>query len=176
MLLVTSSDAIEPTAHALGFETEGWRDVYTYDSRELPDPPRGKEIMRLDASMAQEVYDLYDHRDWYDTDSFRVLLDEGRFQGGFNKEGELVGYCGEHSEGSIGLIQVLPEYRRQGWATALMRAKINEHLGRGWTPWSAVLPDNEISSALQGKVGMNKRCACLYLSREGSAGAAQSSS
>ena len=69
---------------------------------------------------------------------------------------QLVGFIGEHLEGSMGLLYIFPEYRRMGFAYALESAKIAEFLSKGLIPFAQVDKNNAASLALQKKLGMTR--------------------
>jgi len=48
--------------------------------------------------------------------------------------GELAGFIGIHAEGTMGMLQVLPAFRRRGIAYSLEAALINRQLGQGFVP------------------------------------------
>lgn len=68
-------------------------------------------------------------------------------------EGKSVGFVGEHLEGSIGLLYVLPEYRRQGIASALENIIIKAMKENGYIPFGQVEVENDKSYNLQQKLG-----------------------
>ncbi len=74
--------------------------------------------------------------------------------GAFNEKGECVGFIGTHGEGSIGLLKVIPEYRRKGIANALEARMMNRKIKTGETPFAHVVVGNYKSIALQNKMGM----------------------
>lgn len=74
------------------------------------------------------------------------------FLGGY-LDGKLVGFAGLHSEGSMGLLTVLPEYRRRGFAQQIYSALINNQLRKGRIPYAQIYTDNENSLNLQKKLG-----------------------
>ena len=94
-------------------------------------------------------------------DYLRSLLARGQLFGGF-LGGIMVGFAGRHTEGSIGLLEVFPPYRRQGFATVLERHMINQELALGHTPFGQVLTDNAPSLALQRSLGMTLSKEPLY--------------
>ena len=55
----------------------------------------------------------------------------------------------------MGLLEVLPEYRRLGLARALEAAIIRQQVGRGRLPYGHVRTGNTASIALQKKMGMD---------------------
>ena len=69
-------------------------------------------------------------------------------------DGKLVGYIGRHAEGSMGILEVSPEYRRRKIAKALETYMINLSLEIGHTPFAQVVVGNEKSVALQESLGM----------------------
>jgi len=81
--------------------------------------------------------------------------------GAFNN-GALLGFIGVHAEGSIGLLEVLPKYKRMGVASALESFLIRLHLQKGWTPFCEVLADNTASLSLQRKLGLEISTEHLY--------------
>ncbi len=70
-------------------------------------------------------------------------------------DGKLAGFAGVHTEGSLGILEVYEEYRRQGVATALEAYMINYHLALGYTPYGNIVADNEVSFHLQEKMGLS---------------------
>ncbi len=70
-------------------------------------------------------------------------------------EGEtLAGIIGIHGEGSMGLLEVRPDYRRRGVAALLEAHMICRLLAQGETPYGSVRTDNVPSLALQRSLGM----------------------
>ncbi|MBO7377775.1 MAG: GNAT family N-acetyltransferase [Clostridia bacterium] len=65
----------------------------------------------------------------------------------------IAGFIGRHEERSIGLMEVLPEYRRMGVATELALFMINRVMDEGEIPYGQVIVDNEKSIAMQKKLG-----------------------
>ena len=113
----------------------------------------GLDLRRLDESFADVVCA---HYDIIGPQFVREHLRAGQMYGGFTESGELVGFIGEHEEGSIGMLRVFPEYRRRGCAQALESLMINLHLARGYLPYCQVALDNEASHALQAKLGFTR--------------------
>lgn len=69
-------------------------------------------------------------------------------------EGRLAGFAGTHQEGSMGMLTVLPEYRRRGLGLYLEQLSIARSLERGWLPFGQIAHSNEASLALQRSAGM----------------------
>ena len=70
------------------------------------------------------------------------------------EQGHLVGFIGEHLEGSMGLLYVFPEYRRKGYGTALQTHLVAKTIEKGYVPFGQVEKDNLNSLMLQKKIGM----------------------
>ena len=68
----------------------------------------------------------------------------------------LVGFIGEHLEGSMGLLYVFPEYRRRGFGSALQMHYIVKTMENGYVPFGQVEKDNRNSLKLQQKIGMTR--------------------
>lgn len=66
----------------------------------------------------------------------------------------LAGFIGVHEEGSIGMLEVLPAYRRKGIGAALEAYMVNLFLERGFTPYGQVGTDNPASEKMQEKLGL----------------------
>ena len=94
-------------------------------------------------------------------DYLRSLLERGQLFGGF-LEDAMAGFVGRHAEGSIGLLEVFPPYRRRGFATVLERYMINRELALGRTPFGQVVTGNAPSLALQRSLGMTLSQGTLY--------------
>ena len=71
-------------------------------------------------------------------------------------QGRLVGFIGEHLEGSMGILYVLPEYRRRGYGTALQTCLMARTMDEGFIPFGQVEKDNLNSLKLQEKLGMTR--------------------
>ena len=74
--------------------------------------------------------------------------------GAFDESGNCAGFIGFHGEGSMGLLTVLPEYRRRGIGIALEAKNLNRRLSEGRIPFGHVVVGNEKSKGLQKKIGM----------------------
>ncbi len=97
-----------------------------------------------------------------DDDAYiRRRIEEGEMLGIF-QDGALAGFIGTHDEGSLGLLEILPEYRRRGLAEALERHMTRVHLLRGWVPFAQIENDNLPSQALHKKIGFTLSEDSLY--------------
>ena len=83
---------------------------------------QGVEIRPLGQEAFSVVFANY--HSFSDPKYIRERLDAGVMRGAF-AQGQLLGFIGMHSEGSVGMLEVLPPYRRRGVALALMSAMAN---------------------------------------------------
>lgn len=81
---------------------------------------------------------------------------------GIYADGELAGFMGTHAEGSLGLLEILPAYRRRGLGEALERYVVREHLSRGWIPFAQIETNNMPSQALHRKLGFELSTRSLH--------------
>ena len=124
-----------------------------YLNRErLPEHAGGADIRTLGTDCLPFLMEHYSHAD--DVDYIRERLSCGAVFGAFT-DGNLAGFIGYHSEGSMGLLEVLPEYRRRGIAAALGTFLVNRTLAEGRVPFSQIILGNEPSMALHRKFGFS---------------------
>lgn len=95
---------------------------------------------------------ILNHYDKLSSDEIQEILKDGNLFGGY-KDGTLVGFIGNHLEGSIGLLKVFPQYRRLGYGTILESYMVNRMLEKGLVPFGQIEINNEKSMALQKKLG-----------------------
>lgn len=112
--------------------------------------PEGLEIRQLGEESFQVISENYTTVS--DPKYIHQRLAAGVMHGAV-ENGELMGFIGIHDEGSVGLLKVLPDYRRRGVATALMAYMTNWCLERGWVPFSQIFEGNTASTELHKKMG-----------------------
>ena len=119
------------------------------------------ETPALDHRLTLRVADLSDlstlvaNYHMLDEDEVKKIVERKLILLGYY-ENNLVGFIGEHLEGSMGLLYVFPEYRRMGFAAALENAKIAEILQKGFIPFAQIDKNNLASLKLQEKLGMKR--------------------
>lgn len=123
--------------------------VYT---RGVPLPVRKDLVIRqLDLSFAEIIGEHYSLLS--EPEFIRERIRAGVMYGAFI-DGVLAGFIGEHEEGSMGMLEVFPEFRRQGIAGALEAFCINRMLREGRIPFCQIIKGNEASIRLQEKLGL----------------------
>ena len=119
--------------------------------RSEPLPVRGDiSIVPLDVSALDQVQRNYGVK--VGEDYLRGRLEAGALLGAF-VEGELVGFGGEHEEGSLGMLVILEQFRRMGYAASLVGYGVNRQLERKLTPFSYIGVDNYASIEMHKKLG-----------------------
>lgn len=124
----------------------------------LPLSDTAADIRQLDHSHLPTVLANYSLTD---EEYLSWLIAQGELFGAFDGN-TLMAFAGRHAEGSIGLLEVLPQYRRQGLATLLQSYMINLELSRGHIPYGQVFDGNEPSLALQRSLGMARSAGQLF--------------
>jgi ribosomal protein S18 acetylase RimI-like enzyme len=116
----------------------------------VPAPPSGADIRLLGEADLPVVLKHYHPVDGpaYVCERLKAGM-LGIFEGG-----ELAGFIGTHSEGSIGLLEVLPAFRRRGLAILLESAMMRNQQALGCVPYAQIKQGNEASIALHKKLGM----------------------
>ncbi len=121
--------------------------------------PKNIKLEPLGTGYLEEVMSHYRMTD--DRMYLEERLQSGNIYGAF-MDGTLAGFAGIHQEGSIGMLEVYEEYRRQGVGGALEAFLINLQLSMGYTPYGMIEEDNEVSLNLQEKLGLCISRDCLY--------------
>ena len=139
-------------------EEYGWKSFgefwqYLYPQKE-PLPVRYKNIRQLsrETLSSEQLGFVQTH---YTYDDVTERISAGAMYGAFDGE-RMVGFMGLHAEGSLGLLYVDEQYRRQGIGESLEAYVINRILERGWIPFTQVSVENEASWKLQEKLGLYK--------------------
>ena len=109
------------------------------------------QIQKLDVTYTDVVYEHYHMIQ--DKESAIEILDSGVMDGVFVNE-QLAGFVGQHEEGSMGMLEIFPEFRGNGLAATLEAFTINRVLGEGRIPYCQIFDDNEASLRLQEKLGL----------------------
>lgn len=116
-----------------------------------PLPVDAPPLTRLGAEWAEFVHEHYSHS-FADVEYMRGALERGML--GVFVDDKLAGYIGTHDEGTMGMLEVLPAYRRRGLGELLTLGAIRQALDEGRYAFDQVIEGNEASFALQRKIGM----------------------
>lgn len=150
-LVVKTQAAFDALKAHYGFQGSCPCSQWVYDKKEAPtaEPCDIRLLTGEYARQAAEHYHLVEHSLPY----ISALIEKQRMWGLFEGD-RLAGFIGIHSEGAIGLLEILPEFRRKGYGFALEAHVIRWHLQQGWTPYCHVVDGNFASIHLQEKLGM----------------------
>lgn len=119
---------------------------FYYPHRSIESDLELTPIGRTDLDFFLEHYDRLDP-----DEALQAIEDERIF--GLREKGQLFAFIGLHEDNAMGMLFVLPEYRRQGWGERLERAIIAKVLAMGELPYGQVFANNETSMRLQEKLG-----------------------
>lgn len=100
-----------------------------------------------DFSMLSANYDLISKEELKD------LVMQGNILLGYDED-RLVGFTGQHHEGSMGLLYIFPEYRKKGYGSRLEQVMIKKIRKTGFIPYCHVITDNKASVRLQKGLGL----------------------
>lgn len=144
----------KPFLNELLIENYGFKEAhecipYVYTRKESL-PVKSADIRRLDISFLDEVCQYYKLTG---KEYMKERLHSGNIFGIF-LEDKLAGFMGEHKEGSLGMLEIFPEYQNRGLATVLESYMINKTLQKGFIPYGQIFPDNTASLKLQEKLGL----------------------
>ncbi|MCI6548438.1 MAG: GNAT family N-acetyltransferase, partial [Coriobacteriaceae bacterium] len=153
LVCVLGSTPVHDACRDLGLTEDVSCNMVVYEKKGRLDVDPSLDIRTLTPAYADLVASHYSHPEYLATGELEDILARGLMLGGF-EAGRLCAFIGEHPEGAISMLEVFPEQRRRGWATALESAKINEQLDRSLVPWGEVWPNNQASIALQKKLGL----------------------
>lgn len=124
---------------------------YCRSSRSLIEFEQKHNIRPLTLDDAETVHAHYALEP--DIDHIRKTISMGLMYGA-EVDGKLAGFIGVHSDGSCGMLEVFPEFRRMGIGTELELYLQNEQLKKGFMPYGQVYTTNMASIDMQTKIGL----------------------
>ncbi len=123
--------------------------------------PVKKYELEINKLKVEQIKLILEHYDKLSINEIEILLKNGKIFGGY-KNGKLIGFVGNHLEGSIGLLEVFPQYRCLGYGTILESYIINKMIDESLVPFAQIEIDNKESMILQTKLGFEISKDCLY--------------
>ena len=121
---------------------------------EADTPPHYKPRLRMEVAMDADKAFIREHYSNLDEGELQELIRYGHIYMGYDTKGAPVGFVGQHMEGSMGLLEILPAYQRKGYGAELESFMIGEMLRQGLIPYCHFKTDNHPSRALQKKLGL----------------------
>lgn len=150
LLTTTSKAAAEYAVEAFGFS--GISECYQYAYLgEKPEPDPRLSFRKADMSDLDSITEVYDLGG---PEEIAKTIERGLVMMAYDKKGNLVGFIGEHLEGSLGMLFIFPEHRRKGYGRSLEMESFRWSLERGFTPFGQVYTDNVPSLELQKDIGL----------------------
>ena len=126
---------------------ECYQAVHTDDN--IPECDTDLSIRTADMNDYQAIVSRYDK---ITPEELQMVIERKElFIGMYN--GQMAGFAGRHLEGSIGILEVLPQYRKRGFGKALECFMIKYMKNQGLTAFCQVETDNEVSLGLQRRLG-----------------------
>lgn len=162
LMQICSREAAEYAKQKYGFETELTCVQAVYEGKEAPQlsglaadcvesENSGKlSICEPDDETMELIASSYDKLSKEELWQIRSLHD---LYAGYLGD-VCVGFIGSHLEGSMGLLEIFPEYRRRGFAAELERFMIGHMLRQGLFAFAQIETWNEKSLSLQKKLGL----------------------
>ena len=117
----------------------------------VPPPKPQADLRLLDPSWAPWVYQHYSHS-FGGVEYIEAVIRDGML--GVFVDRKPAGFVGFHAEGSIGMLEVLPAYRRRGLGLALLHGAVRLAMERSAIPFGQIFADNAPSLRLQERAGM----------------------
>ena len=144
-----SRDAVLAMIPAFSHISPCWQAYYPKtEPLDMPDVCEVRPFRKEDIPFLMEHYKTIPDRAY-----FEERIDAGDLFAGY-RNGELCAFIGFHDDGSGGMLEVLPKFRRLGIGSALEIFLHNEALRRGWTPYGQIFVGNEASKKLQESLGL----------------------
>lgn len=159
-------DAIR-TELGLSVSEECWQVVYTKREKMPVRGLYGPDGIRKEDGLCIRLLDetsqdfVIEHYEIGDGSYVRSRIRNKAVYGAFYGK-EIVGFAGQHEEGSLGMLFVLPEYRSRRVAAALETYMINLSVERGEVPYGHVIIGNTASEKMQENLGLCKAKGKVY--------------
>lgn len=121
------------------------------------------EVVDIGDEHTETVYTNYARAELVNRDYIRERLSEGPAVGVF-RDGALAGWAMTHDDMAMGMLTVLPEYRRQGIAYDMTLALIRKMRQIGEVPIVHISKGNSMSLPLVRKLGFLEVCDVMFIS------------
>ena len=146
-IIVHQREQIEAVRAAFGLREVMERFYNCVFTKPVPEPTA--DIRPLGEEYAELVNANYEHAE---LEYIKGRIETGNLFGVFVDD-KLAGFIGEHEEGSMGMLEVLPEYRRRGLGSQLDYFNIRREREMGHIPFGQILVSNALSVKMHGDMG-----------------------
>ena len=119
------------------------------------DQPPVDKLLTVRAADRHDLTMLMENYHMISSEELEKAIGRGSILLGY-AQNRLIGFIGEHLEGSMGMLYVFPEYRHRGFGAALQKHLIAKTMEQGFIPFGQVEKENGASLRLQEKLGMTR--------------------
>ncbi|MGN0071133.1 MAG: GNAT family N-acetyltransferase [Atopobiaceae bacterium] len=151
-LLLLSPELAPFAAEELGLTKKQPLHLAVYKGRRRCKIKKRYRIETLGEEAKESLCDFLHGRSDAEDKAVLASLADATLLGGFDGD-ELVGVVGLRADGSIGPLEVKPEWRRRGWASALEGRLVNHLLAEDRVPWALIAPESKPSLRLHSELG-----------------------
>jgi 8-oxo-dGTP diphosphatase len=124
-------------------------------SQDVPLPANKYSVTVLNPEEAQYIYDHYSYNQYTPVEYIIQRIKSGNALGIY-EDSKLVAWIATHDDGAMGLLHVLPEYRKKGYGYELTVALIKRLYKQGKIPFIHIEDSNAELTNLAAKVGFVK--------------------
>lgn len=117
------------------------------------DPPVDCSMIQIRMAAEEDFTKILTHYDKLSEDELKAVIQRDDLFVGC-RDGEMVGFVGQHLEGSMGMLEIFPQYRRNGYGKELEIFLIKRMMERGEIPFCQIEVDNIKSINLQKNLGL----------------------
>ena len=150
LLVVFNSELADRALAKYGFadRLDCWQADY------LGGIPEVSDELRVRVAELRDLDQIISNYDLVGPDEVRDSVEHGDVLVGFDKEDNMVGFIGEHPDGSGGMLYVFPEHRRKGYGSEFEKHLFIKNINEGFIPFGQVVQDNYASLELQKSMGL----------------------
>ena len=152
-------DLLMVSDHSLGmaaFERYGFTEkLECYQVAYYGEKPAADAALSVRTADENDLAMLVENYDRISPEELAKVVGRGSILLGYFQE-QLIGFIGEHLEGSMGLLYVFPEFRLRGFGAALQKQLIAKTMEAGFVPFGQVEKENLASLRLQKELGMTQ--------------------
>lgn len=112
-----------------------------------------RDLLSVRVADENDFFMLSANYDLISKEELKDLVMQGNILLGYDED-RLVGFIGQHHEGSMGLLYIFPEYRKKGYGSRLEQVMIKKIRKTGFIPYCHVITDNKASIRLQKGLGL----------------------
>lgn len=125
------------------------------------EPPVINGQLQIETAADHDLRIIAEHYKMLNEQELKHIIQQGNLFVGYHN-GEIIGFIGIHFEGSMGLLEIFPQYRGNGYGTELEGFLISHMLEEGLIPFCQVETTNEKSLKLQKKLGLTISTEHMY--------------